>query len=129
MLSVLGTFLQVSHPDSLQARAIFDLGVEAGLVFAAAFALAAEIIVYGLMRFRWSESEPDPRRLEGNRAVEKKEHMKCRIPAMVPCFVPGRSYCVSNFTTRRMTFPPHLAGKAAGGMRSRTWLSAVSFAP
>jgi hypothetical protein len=33
MLSVLGTVPQVSHPDSLQARAIFDPGI----VFTATF--------------------------------------------------------------------------------------------
>lgn len=70
MLPLLGTVLQVFHPDSPQARAIFDLGIEASVVFAAIFAIVAGIIVYALMRFRWREGEPDPHQLAGNRAVE-----------------------------------------------------------
>jgi hypothetical protein len=94
MLPVLGTVLQVSHPDSLQACAIFDLGIEASNVFTATFAIVAVVIACALTCVRWRESEPVPHRLAGNRAVEKNELMKCRIPAVVPCIVPGRSYCV-----------------------------------
>jgi hypothetical protein len=89
----------------------------------------AGIIVYALMRRRGSESEPEPHRVAGNRVVEIMESKQCRTPAMVPCFVPGRSYRVSWLNARRVTSPLHLAGQPAGGIRSRRWLSAVSFAP
>jgi len=65
-----GTVLQVFHPHSPQARAIFDLGIEASAIFAVIFAIVAGIIVYALMRFRWREGDPDPHQLAGNRAVE-----------------------------------------------------------
>jgi cytochrome c oxidase subunit 2 len=70
MLPVSGVILQVFHPGSPQARAIFDLGMEASVVFAAIFAIVAGIIVYALMRFRWREGEADPHQLAGSRAVE-----------------------------------------------------------
>jgi cytochrome c oxidase subunit 2 len=70
MSPVFGTVLQVFHPNSPQARAIFDLGVEASVVFAAIFAIVAGIIVYALMRFRWCEGEADPHQFAGSRAAE-----------------------------------------------------------
>ena len=70
MLPAFGTVLQVFHPHSPQARAIFDLGIEASVIFAVIFAIVAGIIVYALMRFRWREGETDPHQLAGNRAVE-----------------------------------------------------------
>lgn len=62
--------LQVFHPHSPQARAIFELGVESSVILALIFAIVAGIIVYALMRFRWREGEPDPRQLTGNRTIE-----------------------------------------------------------
>ena len=70
MLPPFATVLQVFHPDSPQARAIFDLGIEASVVFAAIFAIVAGIIIYALMRFRWREGEPDPPQLAGNKTIE-----------------------------------------------------------
>jgi cytochrome c oxidase subunit 2 len=65
-----GTVLQVFHPDSPQARAIFDLGIESSVILAAIFAIVAGIIVYALMRFRWREGEPDPHQAAGNKTIE-----------------------------------------------------------
>jgi cytochrome c oxidase subunit 2 len=66
----LGSVLRVLHPDSPQARSIFDLGVVSGVVFAMIFVVVVGIIVYALMRFRWREGEPDPHQLAGNRTIE-----------------------------------------------------------
>jgi cytochrome c oxidase subunit II len=62
--------LQVFHPDSPQARAIFDLGVESSVILAVIFAIVAGVIVYALMRFRWREGEADPHQVEGNKMIE-----------------------------------------------------------
>jgi len=62
--------LQVFHPQSPQARAIFNLGVESSVILAVIFAIVAGVIVYALMRFRWREGEPDPRQVAGNRTIE-----------------------------------------------------------
>jgi cytochrome c oxidase subunit 2 len=62
--------LQVFHPQSPQARAIFNLGVESSVILAGIFAIVAGIIVYALMRFRWREGEPDPHQIAGNRTIE-----------------------------------------------------------
>jgi cytochrome c oxidase subunit 2 len=70
MVSAPDTVLQVIHPASPQARAIFDIGIEASVILTSIFAIVAGIIVYALMRFRWREGEPDPRQLAGNRRIE-----------------------------------------------------------
>jgi cytochrome c oxidase subunit 2 len=70
MIPTSNTVLQVFHPGSPQARAIFDLGVEASVILTVIFAIVAGIIVYALMRFRWREGEADPRQLAGNRTIE-----------------------------------------------------------
>jgi len=62
--------LRVFHPGSPQARAIFDLGIEASVILAVIFAIVAGIVVYALMRFRWREGEPDPPQFAGNRTIE-----------------------------------------------------------
>jgi len=62
--------LRVLNPDSPQARSIVDLGIVSGLIFAIIFVIVGGIIVYGLMRFRWREGEPDPHQLAGNHTVE-----------------------------------------------------------
>jgi cytochrome c oxidase subunit 2 len=66
----LGSVLRVLEPDSPQARAIFDLGVVCGIIFAVIFVIVAGMIVYALMRFRWREGETDPKQLAGNKTIE-----------------------------------------------------------
>jgi cytochrome c oxidase subunit II len=66
----LAIVLQVFHPQSPQARAIFNLGVEASVVLAVIFAVVAGIVVYALMRFRWREGAADPHQVAGNRTIE-----------------------------------------------------------
>jgi cytochrome c oxidase subunit 2 len=66
----LSAVLRVFEPGSPQARAIFDLGVVASIIFALIFAIVAGIILYALMRFRWREGEPDPHQIAGNKKVE-----------------------------------------------------------
>ena len=65
----LGTVLQVFHPDSPQARAILDLGVETGVVLAAIFAIVVGMVVYALVRFRGRSGEPDPPQQAGYRTL------------------------------------------------------------
>ncbi len=62
--------LQVFHPQSPQARAIFNLGVESSVILAVIFGIVAGVIVYALMRFRWCEGEPDPAQIAGNNTIE-----------------------------------------------------------
>jgi cytochrome c oxidase subunit 2 len=68
--SARGAILQVFHPQSPQARAILDLGIESSVILAVIFAIVAGLIVYALMRFRWREGEPDPRQVAGNSTIE-----------------------------------------------------------
>jgi len=70
LIPTLGSVLRVLAPDSPQARAIFNLGLESSAILAVIFAIVAGVIVYALMRYRWREGEPDPRQFAGNRTVE-----------------------------------------------------------
>ena len=65
-----GSVLRVFHPDSPQARSIFDLGIVSGIIFLIIFAIVAGIIIFALMRFRWREGEPDPHQFAGNKTIE-----------------------------------------------------------
>jgi cytochrome c oxidase subunit 2 len=76
----LGAMLRVLAPESPQARAIFDLGLVAALIFAAIFVIVAAVIVYALMRFRWREGEPDPHQQAGHLTVEI-------IWTAIPCLI------------------------------------------
>ncbi len=62
--------LRVFHPNSPQARAIFDLGVLATIILAAIYIIVAGVIVFALMRFRWREGAPDPKQVAGNLRIE-----------------------------------------------------------
>jgi len=75
-----GSVLRVFEPGSPQARAIFDLGIVAGIILALIFAIVAGIIVYALMRFRWREGEPDPHQIAGNKTVEM-------VWTVIPCVI------------------------------------------
>lgn len=70
LLPPFGAILRVLAPASPQARAIFDLGIVATVVFAVIFVIVAGLIVYALMRFRWREGEPDPPQQAGHLTVE-----------------------------------------------------------
>jgi len=78
----LGAILQLLHPGSPQARAIYRLGVESGIILAAIFAVVTGIIVYALLRFRWREGEPDPHQFAGNRTIEL-------VWTAIPCGIVG----------------------------------------
>jgi cytochrome c oxidase subunit 2 len=57
-------------PQSPLARAIYDLGIVAGIVFAVIFIIVAGGIVYAVLRFRARPGEADPRQISGNKKVE-----------------------------------------------------------
>ena len=57
-------------PQSPLARAIYDLGIVSGVVFALIFVIVTGAIVYAIFRFRARAGEPDPRQIPGNRKVE-----------------------------------------------------------
>jgi len=57
-------------PQSPLARAIYDLGIVSGVVFALIFVIVTGAIVYAIFRFRVREGEPDPKQIAGNRKVE-----------------------------------------------------------
>jgi len=57
-------------PQSPLARAIYDLGIVSGVVFALIFVIVAGAIIYAILRFRARVGEPDPRQIPGNRRVE-----------------------------------------------------------
>ena len=57
-------------PQSPFARAIFDLGIVSGIVFALIFVTVAGGIVYAVLRFRARPDEADPRQIAGNKKVE-----------------------------------------------------------
>jgi cytochrome c oxidase subunit 2 len=93
-----GTTLQVFHPESPQARAIADLGIDAGLILAAIFAIVAGVVVYALMRFRWREGEPDPRQLAGNRTIEI-------VWTAIPCVIVAALFALTARTMGRADPP------------------------
>jgi cytochrome c oxidase subunit II len=57
-------------PQSPQARAIYDLGIVATIVFVLIFVAVAGAIVYAIIRFRAREGEADPKQIAGNKKVE-----------------------------------------------------------
>src|SRR6516225_7724805 len=57
-------------PQSPLARAIYDLGVVSGIIFALIFIIVAGGIVYAILRFRARSGEPDPKQIAGNKKVE-----------------------------------------------------------
>jgi len=63
--------VKVFHPQSPQARAIFDLAVIVIVVMVLIFAVVTGIVLYALLRFpRWREGERDPQQGKGNRTIE-----------------------------------------------------------
>jgi cytochrome c oxidase subunit 2 len=57
-------------PQSPLARAIYDLGIVSGVVFALIFVIVTGAIIYAIFRFRARAGEPDPEQIHGNRKVE-----------------------------------------------------------
>ena len=57
-------------PQSPLARAIYDLGIVSGIIFALIFIIVAGGIVYAILRFRARSGEPDPKQIAGNKKVE-----------------------------------------------------------
>src|SRR5437764_11143607 len=57
-------------PQSPLARAIYDLGIVSGVVFALIFVIVTGAIIYAMFRFRVREGEPDPKQIAGDRKVE-----------------------------------------------------------
>src|SRR5437016_6212351 len=57
-------------PQSPLARAIYDLGIVSGVVFALIFVIVTGAIIYAIFRFRARAGEPDPKQIAGNRKVE-----------------------------------------------------------
>jgi len=63
---LLGAF----DPQSPGARATFDLGILATIIFTLIFVAVGGTIVYSLVRFRWREGEPDPKQIAGHKTIE-----------------------------------------------------------
>jgi cytochrome c oxidase subunit 2 len=97
--SSLNTVLQVFHPRSPQARAIFNLGVESSAILAGIFAIVAGVIVFALMRFRWREGEPDPRQVEGNGTIEI-------VWTAIPCVIVAALFTLTAQTMSLSDPPP-----------------------
>ena len=57
-------------PQSPLARAIYELGIVSGVVFALIFVIVTGAILYAIFRFRARAGEPDPKQIPGNRKVE-----------------------------------------------------------
>jgi len=57
-------------PQSPLARAIYDLGIVSGVVFALIFVIVTGAIIYAILRFRGRAGEPDPQQILGNKKVE-----------------------------------------------------------
>src|SRR6267143_1434762 len=58
------------NPQSPQARAIYDLGIVATIVFVLIFVAVAGAIAYAIFRFRGSAGELDPKQFAGSERVE-----------------------------------------------------------
>lgn len=71
-------------PQSPQARAIYDLGIVATIVFALIFVVVAGGIVYAIFRFRGREGEPEPNQFAGS---EKVEIIWTAIPFLIVVFL------------------------------------------
>ena len=57
-------------PQSPLARAIYDLGIVSGVVFALIFVIVTSAITFSIFRFRARAGEADPTQIGGNRKVE-----------------------------------------------------------
>ena len=57
-------------PQSPQARAMYDLGIVATIVFVLIFVIVTGAIAYAIFRFRGRAGEPDPRQFAGSERVE-----------------------------------------------------------
>jgi cytochrome c oxidase subunit II len=71
-------------PQSPQARAIYDLGIVATIVFVLIFVVVAGAIVYAIFRFRGREGEPEPKQFAGS---EKVEIVWTAIPFLIVVFL------------------------------------------
>src|ERR1700731_4902416 len=71
-------------PQSPQARAIYDLGIVATIVFVLIFVVVTGGIVYAIFRFRGREGEPDPNQFAGS---EKVEIIWTVIPFLIVVFL------------------------------------------
>src|SRR5436309_8217602 len=71
-------------PQSPQARAIYDLGIVAMIVFALIFVVVAGGIVYAIFRFSEREGEPEPKQFAGS---EKVEIIWTVIPFLIVVFL------------------------------------------
>jgi cytochrome c oxidase subunit II len=71
-------------PQSPQARAIYDLGIVATIVFVLIFVVVAGAIAYAIFRFRGREGEPDPKQFAGS---EKVEIIWTVIPFLIVVFL------------------------------------------
>jgi len=58
------------NPQSPLARAIYDLGIVSGIVFALIFVIVTSAITFSIFRFRTRAGEPDPKQIRGNRKIE-----------------------------------------------------------
>ncbi len=57
-------------PQSPQARAMYDLGLIATVVFTLIFVIVAGAVFYSVMKFRWREGEPEPHQFAGHKTIE-----------------------------------------------------------
>src|SRR4051794_4080516 len=57
-------------PQSPLARAIYDLGIVALIVFVLIFVAVAGAIVYAMFRYRAREGETEPKQIAGSKTVE-----------------------------------------------------------
>jgi len=71
-------------PQSPQARAIYDLGIVSGVVFALIFVIVTGAIIYAIFRFRAREGEPEPKQFAGS---EKVEIIWTVIPFLIVVFL------------------------------------------
>ncbi|MCU1283625.1 MAG: cytochrome c oxidase, subunit [bacterium] len=71
-------------PQSPQARAIYDLGIVATIIFVLIFVVVAGAIVYAILRFRGREGEPEPKQFAGS---EKVEIIWTAIPFLIVVFL------------------------------------------
>ena len=94
-----GSALQVIHPASPQARAIFDLGVVASMVLGLIFVVVAGVIAFALLRYRGRAGERDPRQDAGNRRLEI-------IWTAIPCAIVGVLFALTARTMGLSDPPP-----------------------
>src|ERR1700682_2420916 len=71
-------------PQSPQARAIYDLGIVATIVFVLIFVAVAGATVYAIFRCRGREGEPEPNQFAGS---EKVEIIGTVIPFLIVVFL------------------------------------------